>query len=339
MINFMKKFIPIFVLVVLSCQSENDLITSKKLETMSFKNHDDFRSVTEKLTAMSDVELDEWEKSNSFVSFRSVLNTAYKEFDLITTEEQHNQFFKKYSDVLKIDNGSLEPTIKIASQRAFVNREGLYETEGYLNKIIGDYIVSGPLLEYNRLKELKRESQVLGKMDGLRVYEYTTSKENTNGRTNAACGTNMFASYFRNESNCRNDREVKLYVNSFRDIVTNSSGTYYYPKVQIIVAPHKRSGTFCNWSLYANPTELRNTSFSVRAYQRITFGSTATTSQIITYSFTLPYISQNNGIDWTQTIGDWTFNEPVSAFPFTSLHAEGKSQGVGENGWAIIDCQ
>ena len=37
--------------------------------------------------------------------------------------------------------------------------------------------------------------------------------------------------------------------------------------------------------------------------------------------------------------GDWTFNEPVGAFPFTTLHAEGKSQGVGVDGWAVIDCR
>ena len=39
-----------------------------------------------------------------------------------------------------------------------------------------------------------------------------------------------------------------------------------------------------------------------------------------------------------QPIEDPLLNQLITAFPFTSLHAEGSSRGVGYN-FAIIDCQ
>jgi len=313
-----------------------------EVKRLSFASHEDFKAITEDISKMNDQELDQWEKNQDFVSFRTVLNTAYKESETIQTEKDLSQFLDKYNDILTLEDSILTPSIKIYTHQAITNRDGIYQTGEYLNKIIGDYVVTADKSRLKILKTLNSTDQLQGKIDGVQIFRYVGPiDQNSIGRTNASCGTNMFASYFKNESGCRNDREVNLFVTSYRNISTNTSSTYYYPKVEIIVQPRKRLGTVCSWTGYDNPTELRNTSFSIYGWQRLSYTSSGTTSQLALYSFTLPYVYNpyGNGYKWTQAIGDWTFNEPVGAFPFTTLHAEGKSQGVGVDGWAVIDCR
>jgi hypothetical protein len=340
----MKKLLILFLSIFLSvsCYDNNEVETNE-VDRMVFSSQNEFKSVTDKISKLNDQELDEWEKSHNFISFRSVLNGAYKEFELVSNEKELYEFLKKYDDILTIKDSVLTPLITISIHQAIANRNGFYEINHYLNKIVGDYIVSSEKSNIDRLMSINSVEQLNGISDrDIQAIKYIdTENSNISGRVNAACSTNMFASYFKNESNCRNDREVNLFVKSYRDISTDASGTYYYPKVEIIVQPRKRLGTFCSWTGYNNPTELRNTSFTILGWQRLSYTSSGTTSQLALYSFNLPYVYNpyGNGYKWTQAVGDWTFNEPVSAFAFTTLHAEGKSQGVGVDGWAIIDCQ
>lgn len=337
----MKRLILILLIAQLSCETEETSLEIKK-DFMSFKSSLEFIEISAAISQMSDLELDEWEKQNSFVSMRSALNKAYEEASLIESEEGLKEFLKKYDHILYFEEDGFKPRIGIQSIHPYINSEGYYEVGGYLHRVMGDFIISCKGNNSKQLRLLSSEDEISEAMTGFKVSRFKNfTEEFTDGRVAAACGTQMFATYFKNESGCKDDREVNLFVTSFVEVVTDASGTYNTPRVEIIVQPRRRYAITCHWNGYDNPTELRNTSFTIRAWQRISYTSSGTTSQIANYSVSLPYVYQStgNGYKWNQPIGDWTFNEPVSAFPFTTLHAEGKSQGVGVNGWAIIDCQ
>ncbi len=307
---------------------------------------------------MTEKELDEWESVNNFVSYRSILKSANKEWSAITEESQIQAFAKKYNDILTIEASSVSPRIKIRSYQSIVNRAGIYQTSEYLNKVVGGNIYTIQKNESEKLNlmlpsdpapcQLARKAQ----RSGIVVNPYVAilidpcnSGGGGGGPVNPppppppppSCQATNRAEYFLNESGCSDDRLVAIFGISYLLTYTTFEGTWRQPRVKIEVDGKIRLAFWCIWASYKTQLEYRNVSFSIMAYTRqndVGFPTLFTRS--------LPdYFQAHEDINlvWDRPIGDAVLNQVITPSAFTSLHAEGKSRGTGVNGWAVIDCR
>ncbi len=315
-----------------------DAVFSSPLKVMVFSSHEDFQQTIDHISHMSDEELNAWEKSNGFTSFRTVLNQAYAELDAIETAEQEFAFQEKYKDVISSSDDQYLPLIEIKLYQCIANREGIYETNGYLNKIMGDYIVTVKKDEYDKLNlvsVIPEDKKSLERM-GIRITQYASTDPNTTGRLSSTCSTYEVASYFHNESNCRHDREVYISGKSYIALSTSYEGDLRQPRVHIEVWGKIRSGTWCKWRSYATMLYYRNVSFTIDAWA--IENSVAVPRS---YSVVVPDDESPNDytvLTWDASIGAGLLNQLIAPAPFTSLHAEGTSRGV-DGVWVVLDCQ
>lgn len=336
-------------IVFASCDSpiENAIdpnysVTSKSNSFASFKSFEEFQKAIDKLQFLSQDELSNWEREKGYVSYRTVYRQALDEW-LLISEDDEEEFVKKYSDILTLENGSIIPKIKITLYQSIVNRDGIYETGDFVNKIQDNFILSVDKKDAEKLN--LSESIVSGIRNnknkdygGVRYFKFSQdeAKFETQGKVQAICSTNMTASYFYNQSNCRNDRQVFISARSYYTVFNNYEGDRRQPRVEIKVWGKLRTGTFCNWKEYATTLSYRNVSFSIMAWEVV--GLVATPKL---YNVSLPdYYPTDDRLNlpWDQPIGNPVLNQGISASAFTNLHAEGSSRGVNGN-WAIIDCQ
>ncbi|WP_224998051.1 hypothetical protein [Cesiribacter sp. SM1] len=288
---------------------------------------------------MTDQELDIWEKENSFVSYRSVVNQANNEWHNLKSTQELNSFLYNYRDVLTLKDSLLTPHIDIKIYQSIVNREGIYKTYGYINKIIGDYIVTGKIDLYNKLctiKHIDGEKDIHNlEKQGLKVFKYINSDNNTSARTNGSCSTQISAEYFYNQTNCRNDRKLMLYGRSY--VFASPAGDFYQSRAQFKMVPVLRRGTFCNWDGYSTLMAYKNVSFTISGW-----GLENGVEVLKPYFVEIP--------DYTGTLDEYTIVKDIeygdkinarartTAYAFTSFHAEGTSRGI-DNNWVVLDCQ
>lgn len=345
--NILLLFVVILLLAVVSCNEnfEPEFIDTKIQDESSFinfKSLEDFESFGEKFMTMTDKELDIWENENSFTSYRTLLNEAYLQLDSLESEEERAIFIDKYKDVLTLQNDKWTPLIDIKFYQSIVNRQGFYKTDGFVNRVVGDYILTVRADDYEGLKKVKSvdrivDSKVLNSQ-GIRTYRYVGFDSNSEDtRILSPCSTQMITEYFENESGCRNDRRVYLRATSFVAYTVTSEGDFYQPKVAIRVWGERRRGTWCNWDWYRTALSLRNISYTIRGYAAQSNGV------FVPRSYSIAVGDSNSPSDYTywehnRNIGVKVLNQHITPFPFTKLHAEGTSRGVGDV-WVVLDCQ
>jgi hypothetical protein len=339
----MKKILTtlLIVSIFISCNEQvlDNQIYQPLESSMIFTSHENFEIITNKVSKMSDQELDSWEQENHFVSYRSIINQANIEFNLISTEEEQKVFLKKYNDILTIKDSTLTSRINIHLYQSIVNREGIYETNGYLNKVVGEYILTVRKENYQKIHSINsdnfnQKNEIL-KKQGISIFKFTGSNINTNARTNATCSTYMEAEYYDNPSGCRNDRRVYISAKSYVTFSAQSDGDWRQPRVELKVWGTIRNG-WCNWSDYGTQLEYRSVSFSLMGWIFQNGSATPTSYSINLVDYSTTY--DRTSLPWDQPIGDRVLNQAIYPAAFSSLHAEGSSRGVGYN-WAIIDCQ
>jgi len=332
--------IKIFLFALLVSCNENiedqDMAESRNI--MRFQSISHINSVTSKITTMTDQQLDAWEKENSFLSYRSVLNLAKEEWTKISTLEEQFEFLMRYEDILSIRDSTLIPSITIPTYQSIVNREGIYETNGYLNKVVGDFIVSVPKNDYYKLKTIRSIENAhsdLRKKNELKIVRFTNSSENNEARINGICSSEMKAEYYYNMSGCRDDRKVFLVAKSYLVFSNTYEGDWRQPRVLIEVTASYRNG-WCNWWGQTDvPLSYRNVAFTIMAW---------VTQNGIGVPYLHDVVLENVSetpryrLLWDKSIGNSVLNQLITASPFTSFHGEASSRGVNNN-WAIIDCQ
>uniref|UniRef100_UPI001C9AF3E7 hypothetical protein n=1 Tax=Kingella denitrificans TaxID=502 RepID=UPI001C9AF3E7 len=85
-----------------------------------------------------------------------------------------------------------------------VNREGVYQTGDYLNKVVGEYIVTTWKRDAGKLRSLKSfASKAFDEKDYVRVTRFTGMDEGA--RAKSSCTTELRGVYTLDENNCRND--------------------------------------------------------------------------------------------------------------------------------------
>ncbi len=291
---------------------------------------------------MSELELSNWEVKKDFISYRSVYRKAVQEWDSVSSKEERILFMKEYDDVLFIRDSIIYPRIDVVLYQSLTNRQGIYETEGIVNKIEGDYIISVEKKDVNKLMHSRDlidglSAGLEANVEGIRYFKFLFSNnQSISSRINAACSAEITASYFYNQSNCRDDREVYISARSFFTLTTSVFGDKRQPRVEFKVWGKLRTGTFCRWKDYETTLAYQNITFSIMAWEVLNLIPLPKL-----YSYSLPdYAPTNDRLDltWNQPIGSQVINLSIVAQPFLSLHAEGSSRGV-DNNWAVLDCQ
>lgn len=255
---------------------------------------------------MNEQEFSDWEDQNSFKSLRRVLAQAEKEWMEIKQEQDIPVFQKKYADVLSIQDESIVPHIKVFSYQSIINREGIYKTGNHYHKVIGDYIITVPESDYNRLKNVKSVDEFSDNNSAWRIIRYADTEmsgSDINGaRVSATCTPGQFykeAQYQNSASKCRDGRRAYISALSYMYVFTGYGdfngttryGDFYQQAVMI--------------QLWA---KIRNWDGGDKQLAR----------QI-------------------NKFGDVIYNNQPSYSSFLYIYAEGKSRGVGDN-WAVIFC-
>lgn len=309
---------------------------------LKFESYDEFRTVTDQVSKMSREQLDAWESSKGFVSYRTVLNEAYGELERAESAQDYTRILVEYSDILYMRDSSVSPIIEIPLIQAIVNREGIYQTDVFYQRIIGDYVVTAEAKELDGLRRFKKSDlEVTSSNESIRVFKYVDGADDirSDTKTSAACSTFLTDSYYYNMDGCKNDRKAFVSAQSYQSLYTDATGTYYTPRVKFRVWGEIRSWT-CGWNIYSTQYEYRNVSFSIWQWERISMGPGFSVSQPRFFSMSLPDMSIDNGslgLTFDFPVGDWRFNENYATSPFTSVYIEGKSRGVGNN-WVIVSC-
>jgi hypothetical protein len=322
-----------------SCQEQLDPRVSARLNShlpyLSFDSDDKFEAVTNMVAAMTDEELDVWEQEQGFLSYRSVFRQAMQEWQNVESPADLSKFLAKYDDIVTVVDSVLRPHIDIRLYQGIVNREGVYETNGFLHKIVGDEIMTVAKADAEKLNSISHNAELTPKESGVRAYRYRSRPVEKEARVNSTCTTHMTASYFHNESNCRHDRRVYMSARSYVVLSTNTTGDYRQPRVEIKVWGTLRTGTWCNWKQYSTTLAYRNVSFSIMAWADQ--GGIAIPQS---YSRVLPdYAPAEDRWDlpWDQPIGDRVHNQVIYPSPFTNFHGEATSRGA-HGVWVILDC-
>ncbi len=308
---------------------------------------------------MPQVDFENWERENSFKSQRSLLTDADKEWANVDSEERRTEFLAKYQDVLTIEDGSLQPRIKIVTYQSIINRDGIYRTGDHFHKVIGDFIVSVKKEDYSMLATIKLTDGVPLEMSGVNVFQYTTPlevdlKNTANSRNKVAtlCPGGSGTLYiedeeYNNPSGCRNDRTAYISARSFINLFTgygDFNGTWRYgdfrqQAVETRVWGRIRNG-YCNWSNYSTQLEWRSVTYTMNS--PITTGYQADRT-LFEYQYISKNVSNKDSggdvpdIKEVTLFGDVQFNVPIAPIAFKYLYGEGKSRGVGDQ-WAVIYC-
>src|SRR5690606_17844102 len=189
-------------------------------------------------------------------------------------------------------------------------RDGIYKTNGYLNKIVGGTIFTAEEGTYDRLKQIgPNSSEELIRQSGIRVTHILPESRSLDARTTRSCSTYESASYFHNESNCRNDRRVHIGAKSYIALSTSYQGDLRQPRVQIEVWGTRRTGTWCNWISYSTMLHYRNVFFTLNAWTMEN-----DVSVLKTFSATLPDTSSPNDytmLTWDGKIGTGVLNQVI----------------------------
>ncbi len=338
----MKKILIILGYLAFACSDEMKLSPSLLPSMSKFASQSEFDQFVNQFAQLAPEDYNSWQTKQSFSSFRTIMLKAYLELDTISSVNVFNEFLKKYKKIFVVKDSVLVPRIDIPLYQAIANEDGFYETDGFVNKLHGDFVLIAKAESFLRLNGLdvddvlRKWLEKNEKPEYLSIFQITNTgnKQNPNEKSNATCTTYETASYFYNQSNCRNDREVVIIAKSYITTTMTSIGDTRQPRVLIEITALKRAATFCGWYLYTTNIKRANTSFSVMAWSVADYVATPQRFDIALPGYTVDsYV-----ISWDYPIGSSLLNQYVEAQPFISVHSEATHRGVNGN-WAILDCR
>jgi hypothetical protein len=279
-----------------------------------------------------------------FVSFKDVYLMAFMELNEMNDESGQDYILNKYKDVLEIKDSVIRPVISLSAYAEICNRERIYQTGDFINKVItDDYLITTHKSNYSKL--LLINSIDIPDENSFRVVRLTSSIE-ADGRTKTSCGQEILVDYFHNRSRCKNDRRVWISAKTYFLYFQNNM---YLPYSEIKVFGEKRNG-FCVWDGYQTELNYRNVSFSVNAFalENPNWGwITPENALRVPFTVTVPdYYGTSDVVAVTAfkgPTGAWLFisNGTVNANPlyeFTMIKIEASSRGTNNN-WAVINCE
>jgi len=336
-------FLTISVAIANSCSEDSIISNRSSFQMLKMLDQTSFDKTIERVLVMNKQQLDEWEKERGFISFRTALARAYNEIETIQSQEELISFIERNKKVLWLNDKLVMPRITIPLYQAIANEEGMYQTDEFVNKIYGDYVFTVKENHLENLRSLDIEKAIANLVErGQRPINVIINRisgidsESSLARVSGTCTTNISASYFYNQSNCKNDREVVLTAKSYIVFSSSSEGDWRQPRVSVEVVASRRAATFCYWYLYDTYINRRNISFSILAWSNASNGSYSSQR----FDINVPNAStqvDSYHLLWDYAIGSKVLNQLISAQPFISFYGEATHRGVNGN-WVVLNC-
>jgi len=267
---------------------------------------------------------------DAFVSMNEVYRQALGELDKAETLEQHDEILTRYSDVISLTSDSAYvPTISNSFYRAIANRKGIYVSEGIAHRVFdSNWIIQTSLDNQAQLATITSITQLDKSV--FTLVQYTMSENVLGGRSQANCGVELRADYFRNMSNCKDDRRVWVRAYTERIISGNLNTPYMISEAWGQI----RSGVFCRWKFY--DTEINST----QSFFTVTL---SINGDLRDYPITAPAKTTYGGdhIFFRGNVGaavSWAGGS-IPSIQFTRVITSATSRGVGAGNFAVLNCQ
>lgn len=295
-----------------------------------FATAEDFTIVFEFLSDKSDDEIEEWEKSIGFKSFRRVFDQSAAEFHNLNSREGFEEWQNKYEDILYIEDNTVEPIISNFKYQFITNRRGEFVVNGIYNKILQDKIIT--VLDGDRAKLSDVDLYNLSDSDDGIIITPTNHVQKTEVRSNQnpECYSNK-----ANTTVTRSDNKRKAFFEIWIDykvpqyLLEQNVGGLYQTEVWVRVHGHKKNFLGI-WNKYK--TRLAFDNIQYRAIDG--FGGV--------HNKTIG-AHQSNGkkrdLYYYESLGPTSFNFLPDMNPqIVWVLGRGVTNGVGANNWAVICC-
>ena len=275
--------------------------------------------------------------SNSgFQSLDDIYKKALDELSMAQTSEEIANLLKNYNDVIMLSDSTFVPKIDNEFYRTICNRERIYESEGFVHKIIDNqFLVLAEKENLNRLRKIEFKDNLDTSIFKLVQYNNNSeSKDETkSSRTSSwTCTNNIETWYYYDPSGCKNDRKIYAAAGTWWLI----SGNNFTPWLASRIWGRRRAGTLCYWYGYSTVLSYRNIQFDVKIVINGITHHFVLDEGIPDYYGTAEESEKqiwNNSLTGSIT---WQGGTPP-AISFTRAVVEGSSRGTNNN-WVTIDC-
>jgi hypothetical protein len=331
-----------------------DAITVDADGVLHFDSPETFFATIGTLSKLSPAELDAWEDSRGFVSYRREFETVMRQVSGAATEDISNTLLKRNADIVGMENDRLVPRLQAFGYRALTPRSGLFYVDGTIHKVTPELVVTArdgkrETVEHALVVAEQQDVAATATMStpapGVRVVRYARP-ESADSSTLSGC-TERVSAFFNTSS-----RKVDISLNTRDYYCEDCCGNYYH---QIFVdgrmSGYRKKTIGKGWTQDSYNTSYYYDSLEFQVYAPWVHGfypdpSTGRpvsnyTSELLTGSVPAtesPGDWQNWGMNGSWTIGHQVQNTSISAPYFERVKVRGKSRGTGDGGWAEICC-
>jgi hypothetical protein len=128
---------------------------------LHFSSTDDYYALTDSLCKLSDVEFENWENQNNFLSYRTYVNRIINEIESAQNEndvDKVSSLLKEYSKYVYLcDEEFVRPVIQALSYRSVVNKDGVFYFNDTRNVVDGQYVYANNQSAKQRSNPIKHE--------------------------------------------------------------------------------------------------------------------------------------------------------------------------------------
>ena len=133
---------------------------------LHFSSTDDYYALTDSLCKLSDVEFENWENQNNFLSYRTYVNRIIDEIESAQNEndvDKVSSLLKEYSNYVYLsEEDFVQPVILATSYRSIVNKDGIFYFNDTENVVDGRYVYVNNKSVNQRGRSIKQEYVVYG---------------------------------------------------------------------------------------------------------------------------------------------------------------------------------
>lgn len=133
---------------------------------LHFSSTDDYYALTDSLCKLSDVEFENWENQNNFLSYRTYVNRIIDEIESAQNEndvDKVSSLLKEYSSYVYLsEEDFVQPVIQATSYRSIVNKDGIFYFNDTENVVDGRYVYVNNKSVNQRGRSIKQEYVVYG---------------------------------------------------------------------------------------------------------------------------------------------------------------------------------
>jgi len=311
---------------------------------LHFASHEAFFETITAVGNMSEADLNAWERSLGFVSYRQSFELAMAEVGTATSEAHAEAILKQHEDIVEIDGDDINPRIQALGYSAVVNREGLFYVAGVLHKVLPEVVIS---TEDGRIETIQQTLNDMGELGlklvtamstpsaGVRVVRYAGDSLAPLKASNLGCTDNKTAWW--NSS----DRKVDFKIWTWKYYCAGCCGNYYHQvRAEAKLWGYKKNW-LGNWASYKTAYECQNVEAVILAPDLQGTSTTQFTYVPFTLQQTAWKTSNADYESWTcaaWNVGDMIENSNINEPYLTKVKGQGKSRGTGTGNWAEICC-